>query len=139
MYNQAGTVSYIYYFEKGTGQGLPPPTPPRLKGGFNLCLLALCLPSYKAGKGESRCPGVYPQRAFSTGILNEYPQGGITKCLCIVTPQQEDTIRILIVMTQWVGTSYTCVGGPVLGRPVTAPQGAPKQMVDLEIYSYYLY
>jgi hypothetical protein len=42
MYNQAGTVSYIYYFEKGTGQGLPPPPHPASKV-VSICVSWRCV------------------------------------------------------------------------------------------------
>jgi hypothetical protein len=68
MYNQAGTVSYIYYSEKGTGQGLPPLTPPQRWFQFvSPGVVFAQLQGRKGGEPVPRC-------VSSAGILNRDTQ-----------------------------------------------------------------
>jgi hypothetical protein len=61
------------------------------------CTIRLDQPAFytilkKAGKGEGKCPGVYPQRGYSTSIHNV---GGTTR-ICVVDPQHVDTMRRIL-------------------------------------------
>jgi hypothetical protein len=46
------------------------------------------------------------------GILNEYPQCGVTMRIYVVDPQRVDTMRILIVLTQRVDARKLVCEGP---------------------------
>jgi hypothetical protein len=66
MYNQAGTVSYIYYFEKGTGQGLTPPP----RRWFQFVSPGVVFAQLQGRKGREPVP----RCVSSAGILNRDTQ-----------------------------------------------------------------
>jgi hypothetical protein len=71
----------------------------------SICVLLHSVASLQGRKGR----GQVPRYVSSTGILNEYPQCGVTIRIYVVDPQCVDTL--LIVSTQQVDVHRLVCGG----------------------------